>query len=190
MTSIIIFAPVLFYRLLIFRSFFALGGQLIILHGNDNGIAFFYLICQNHLGCQGLHVLLDITLQRPCTVDRIISIVHDILHSFLRQTDGQLLILQTSVQIGNDQMNDTADIIFGQRLEQDRLIQTVQKFRTEMSPQVVHDCRLCLRLDGAVFVDTVQQIACADVGGHDQYGILEVYSTTLRIGDTPIIQYL
>ena len=65
MTSIIIFAPVLFYRLLIFRSFFALGGQLIILHGNDNGIAFFYLICQNHLGCQGLHVLLDITLQRP-----------------------------------------------------------------------------------------------------------------------------
>ena len=43
MTSIIIFAPVLFYRLLIFRSFFALGGQLIILHGNDNGIAFFYL---------------------------------------------------------------------------------------------------------------------------------------------------
>ena len=106
MTSIIIFAPVLFYRLLIFRSFFALGGQLIILHGNDNGIAFFYLICQDHLGCQGLHVLLDITLQRPCTVDRIISIVHDILHSFLRQTDGQLLILQTSVQIGNDQMND------------------------------------------------------------------------------------
>ena len=47
MTSIIIFAPVLFYRLLIFRSFFALGGQLIILHGNDNGIAFFYLICQD-----------------------------------------------------------------------------------------------------------------------------------------------
>ena len=46
MTSIIIFAPVLFYRLLIFRSFFALGGQLIILHGNDNGIAFFYLICR------------------------------------------------------------------------------------------------------------------------------------------------
>ena len=119
MTSIIIFAPVLFYRLLIFRSFFALGGQLIILHGNDNGIAFFYLICQDHLGCQGLHVLLDITLQRPCTVDRIISIVHDILHSFLRQTDGQLLILQTSVQIGNDQMNDAADIVLGQRLEQD-----------------------------------------------------------------------
>ena len=115
MTSIIIFAPVLFYRLLIFQSLFALGGQLIILHGNDNGIAFFYLICQDHLGCQGLHVLLDITLQRPCTVDRIISIVHDILHSFLRQTDGQLLILQTSVQIGNDQMNDAADIVLGQR---------------------------------------------------------------------------
>ena len=153
-------------------------------------IIIFYLICQNHLGCQGLHVLLDITLQRPCTVDRIISIVHDILHSFLRQTDGQLLILQTSVQIGNDQMNDAADIVLGQRLEQDRLIQTVQKFRTEMSPQVVHDCRLCLRLDGAVFVDTVQQIACADVGGHDQYGILKVYGTTLRIRDTAVIQYL
>ena len=59
-----------------------------------------------------------------------------------------------------------------------------------MSTQIVHDCCLCLRFDGAVFVDTVQQIACADVGGHDQYGILEVYSTTLRIGDTPIIQYL
>ena len=66
MTSIIIFAPVLFYRLLIFRSFFALGGQLIILHGNDNGIAFFYLICQDHLGCQGLHVLLDITRMECC----------------------------------------------------------------------------------------------------------------------------
>ena len=87
-------------------------------------------------------------------------------------------------------MNDAADIVLGQRLEQDRLIQTVQKFRTEMSPQVVHDCRLCLRLDGAVFVDTVQQIACADVGGHDQYGILKVYGTTLRIRDTAVIQYL
>ena len=59
-----------------------------------------------------------------------------------------------------------------------------------MCTQVVHDCCLCLRLDGAVFVNAVQQVACTDVGGHDQDGILEVYSTTLRIGDTPIIQYL
>ena len=87
-------------------------------------------------------------------------------------------------------MNDAADIVLGQRLEQDCLIQTVQKLRTEMCPQIIHDCCLCFRLDGTVFIDTVQQITCADIGGHDQYGILKVYGTTLRIRDTAVIQYL
>ena len=34
-------------------------------------------------------------------------------------------------------MNDTADIIFGQRLEQDRLIQTVQELRPERVRQLL-----------------------------------------------------
>ena len=132
MTSIIIFAPVLFYRLLIFRSFFALGGQLIILHGNDNGITFFYLICQDHLGCQGLHVLLDITLSKA--VHRRPDHKHCPRYTAYASSDqtGWSAAYPPDVcSDRHDQMNDAADIVLGQRLEQDCLIQTVQKLRTE-----------------------------------------------------------
>ena len=87
-------------------------------------------------------------------------------------------------------MDNATDVVLGQRLEEDRFIQSVQELRTEVCTQVIHDCRFCLRLDRTVLVDAVQQIACTDVGSHDQDGILEVNRTSLGIGDTTVIQYL
>ena len=59
-----------------------------------------------------------------------------------------------------------------------------------MSAQIIHNLFLGFFLDLTIFINTIQQIRRSDIGGHDQDRILEVYSTSLGIGNTAIIQYL
>ena len=59
-----------------------------------------------------------------------------------------------------------------------------------MSTQVILYHLSRFRFDAAILFDTIQQIGRTDVRCHDQDRILEVYGTTLRIGDPAIIQYL
>ena len=87
-------------------------------------------------------------------------------------------------------MDNTADIVLRERLEQDRFIKTVQKLRTERTSQFLHHMCLSVRFDVAVVVNAVEQVLCTDVGGHDQDRILKVNRPALRIRDAPVIQHL
>ena len=60
-------------------------------------------------------------------------------------------------------MDDISDIVLGERLEHDDLIQTVQKLRSEMTTQLIHNRFLALRIDIAVFVNALQQMRGAKV---------------------------
>ena len=59
-----------------------------------------------------------------------------------------------------------------------------------MSLQFFHDCLLAVLADIAMIINAVQQIAGADVGCHDQDGVLKVHRPPLGIGNPPIIQHL
>ena len=95
-----------------------------------------------------------------------------------------------TVYIFDQQINNRADIGLRQWLEHNDLIQPVQKFRSEMSFQVIHCHFLTLFVNRSVFFDALQQIICSDIGGHDQDRILEIDRASLRICDSSVIKYL
>ena len=108
-------------------------------------------------GCQRLHILLQITLQRSCTVDRIISAVDAELLCGVCQTDTDLPVRESPVQVLKKQVNDTRNILLRQRLEHDRLVKTVQEFRPEMRPQFILYHRECALADLAVLINAIQK---------------------------------
>ena len=59
-------------------------------------------------------------------------------------------------------VEDYVDIL-RQWLEQDRFIQTVQKFRSEMIPKIIHNRCFRFRFDTAVRINAIQQIISADI---------------------------
>ena len=59
-----------------------------------------------------------------------------------------------------------------------------------MSTQVIHNLFLSFWFDLAVFINSLKKIRGTNVGGHDQNGILKVYSSALRICNSSIVQYL
>jgi len=169
---------------------FCADSKLSVFHIQHNGISGMYITGKDLLGCQCLHIILEITFQRTRTVNRIITIVHYHLFGSICKLQGKFLVSQTVTEFLYHQINDLANVILGQWLEHDDLIQTVQKLRTEMSTEISHNLLLCFRFDISFLVDTVKKIRRTNVGSHDQNGILEVNSTSLRICDTSIIQYL
>ena len=82
------------------------------------------------------------------------------------------------------------DIILRQRLKENDLIQTIQKLRTERSPQICHRLVSCLLTDGSVFLNALQQISGANIRSQDQDRVFEINGSALGIRDTSIIQYL
>ena len=135
-------------------------------------------------------MLLQISLQRPGAVHRVVTVFHHKGFGRLRQFHGQLPVRQTFVQLLHQKVHDIADIVPGQRFKQDNLIQTVQKLRPEMRPQIVHRHGLRLRPDAAVLIDAVQQILGADVGSHDDNRILKVNGLAGRVRNPSVIQHL
>ena len=148
-------------------------------------------ITAKNISCHhGFHIFLKVSLQRSCTIDRIISVLYNVCLGCICKLDLKFLVLQSLVHICQHQIHNVSDVIFRQRFEQDDLIQTVQKLWSEVSSQVTHYLFLTLRTDIAFLVNAFQQIAGTNVGGHDQNRVLEVHSSSLGIGNTTIIQYL
>ena len=131
--------------------------QMIAFRRNidHNRGSFFYLICKNDTCSQCFHILLKVTFQRTCTIYRIISMIRNKCLSSICKTQLQLSVCQTFVQVCYSQINNTADIILSQRLEQDHFVQTVQKLRSEVGLQIIHDHLSCFFTDIAVFINSL-----------------------------------
>ena len=95
--------------------------QLAVFHCDQDRVTHLYLICQDQLCRQRFHIFLDITLQRTRAINRIICVVYNELLRIRAEFDRKLLIFQTMIQVCDNQIDNTADVILRQRLEQDDL---------------------------------------------------------------------
>ena len=138
--------------------------QLSIHNLNQDRIAHAHTIRENQLRSQCLHMFLQVTFQRPCTVHRIVTIFDNECLGFIGQGNGKFLICQTFIDICNEQVDDSADVALCQRLKQYSLIQSVQELRSEMRTKIMHHCCLCLRADHSVRIDSVKQVLGTDIG--------------------------
>ena len=142
------------------------------IHGDDGagGDAALQQLAAEH----GLHGVLHIAAQGTGTKLGVIGLVHNELLGGIRQMAGDLLVSQAAVELVNLQVDDLGDVLLGQRLVEDNLIQTVQELRTEGPPQQGFYPLLGGGVNLAVGADTGQQLLRAQVGGQNQNGVLKV----------------
>ena len=113
---------------------------------------------KNLLRSKCFHIILQITFQRSCTIYRIIAIFNYLCSGCICQFQRKFLICQTVTELFDHQVYYAANIFFCQWLEHDNFIQTVQKFRTEMSTQVIHNLFLSFWFYFTFFINTIKKI--------------------------------
>ena len=71
------------------------------------------LAADDGTGEQGFDLRLNETLQGSCTVGGIVSRVNDKLLCFVAQFNAYLSVLQTLVEVSNQKIYDTVDVVLG-----------------------------------------------------------------------------
>ena len=110
---------------LLFLRVHCRGCQFSVLLVNLDHVPGTHAVGQNQSGCQRLHVLLQIPLQRPCAVNRVVAVLYNELLCAVSESDGQLSVGQTLIHILHQKADNASDIALCQRLEHDNLVQTV-----------------------------------------------------------------
>ena len=88
-----------------------------------------------------LELLLYRTLQRPRPVYRVEPDLYQLVHESIADLELELALRQTRPQPGELYRRDTTDLRLQQRVEHHRLVDTVDKLRTEMLGNHAHHCR-------------------------------------------------
>ena len=138
-------------------------------------------------------MLLDIPLDRSCSVRGIVSCVRDKLFGRVREPDRDLSVLKSLVEVRDDQIDDARNIILAQRREEDDLVKPVEKLRTEMRVKKLHNGILGLLADLFRFrmaVQICQDLLRSDIGSHDQDRVLKVDGPSLGVRDPAIVENL
>ena len=76
-----------------------------------DAVARLQFVAKDHFGYHGLDILLDIPLQRTCTINRIITMICDVILCSRCQLKCQFLCLKTLIQTADQDINDTADVV-------------------------------------------------------------------------------
>ena len=104
------------------------------------GVALGIAALNDGLGDQGLHAALDEPLDGTCTINTVVGRIDDEVLGGGGDLQLEVLaLLHALAQILQLQIHDLAHLVLGQTLVVDDLIQTVQKFGTELALQQLFD---------------------------------------------------
>ena len=109
---------------------------------------------------------------------------------FLADIERDAPISQTRAQRDQQEVDDAPDLAGLQRLEQHHVVDAIEQLGTEVPPQLGHHLIARRIQDHAVPGDAVEQQRRADVGGHDDDGVLEVDRATLTVGRATVVEDL
>ena len=117
---------------------------------------------------------------------RIESLVGQFLQGFIRPGEFDLnLFFQTLTEAFQEDGCDTLYLVFLQSLEDDDIVDTVEKFRTEVLFEEVTDL-----LVGLVRNPAFPKFMRTEVTGHDDDGVLEVDDPALAVGQAAVVENL
>ena len=88
---------------------------------------------------QRFHAALEIPAQRTRAVERIVAALDDKLLRPVGDAELERAIGQTLSEPFDHDVDDAGEVVFRERLEEDHLIETVQKLRAERAVQLAHD---------------------------------------------------
>ena len=97
----------------------------------------------------------------------------------------ELLLTEASGETGELDVDNLADFLVGESVEDDDLVDAVQKLRAEVATKRLHDA-----LVPFLHSQILHDVLAADITRHDDNGVLEVHSATLTIGDPSVVKDL
>ena len=133
---------------------------------------------------------LEESLDRSCTVRRIIAFSCDQFLCRICQLQCDLAFFKTPFDILHSQSDDFNYLRLCQRREHYDIIDTIEEFRSKIFLGFVFNLLLDRILNASVRLDTIDKITAADVRCHYNYSIFEIYCSALIVCKSAIIQKL
>ena len=175
------------------RPFLALGGGVV--HVDHDGLADPELLPQDPLGERVLHQLLDGPPQRAGPQLGVVALLGQQVAGGRGQLDGQPLGLQLHRGAGQHEVDDLDDLLAGELVEDDHLVDAVEELGAEVGlERLVHLGLHALVGDGLGGLGEAHrglaQVGRPQVRGHDQHGVLEVHRAALGVGQPAVLEDL
>src|SRR4029450_6135346 len=136
------------------------------------------LAADDGLGERVLHVLLDGTPELPGAVSRVVPLLHEEIEGRRGGLHRDALVGQLGVHPLHHEADDVGDVLAGEAVEHDGVVDAVDELRPERALELLHDPALHLLVGGIVALgDEAGRYALADearpeVRRHDQDGVL------------------
>ena len=143
---------------------------------------------EDEFGQRILHVFLDHALERTRPVGGIIALGGKPIARVRLQRDDDLAIRQKLVEPFHLDIDDGTHLVPLEAVEQDDLVDPVEKFRPEMGTDDTH--HILAHLVRVLPFGLVDEEVGTEIGGHHNQRIAEIDRTALTIRQTPVIQHL
>src|SRR3954447_16957485 len=137
-----------------------------------------------------LDLALDEAPQRARAVDRVVALARDERARRLGDLEREPPVGEAGAGAGELEVDDLLDLLEGERLEEDDLVDAVEELGAEARSQLGHHALARVLADLAVLVDPVEQVHRADVRRHDDDRVAEVDRAALGIGQAAVVEQL
>src|SRR6478736_5400330 len=171
------------------RLALALGVDLDVLAGRE-------VPEQDPLRQGVLDLALDGAAQRTRTEHGAVALLGEQVLGGLRELHAHVLVLEPLVELGDLEVDDLDDLVAAQVREDDGVVDTVEELGPEVLLELVGDLGLHpLVVRAAVGSGREAHVGLGDVpraevGRHDDDGVLEVDHPTLRVGEAAVLEHL
>src|SRR5215213_720198 len=133
-----------------------------------------------------LNQRLNCALQWSSTVCRVVTFAHQKRFRRRLQHEHHVALVQHCRQTLKLHIDDLADLFARELVEDDDVVDTIQKLRFEMQPQLLNDSFTHLLLITFRRLDLTR----AEVRSHDQNGVLEIDCSTFRVRQSAVVKNL
>src|SRR3954453_13838161 len=154
-------------------------------------------LAQDFVGERVLDVALDRAAQRTGAHRGVPTLVDQQVLGLVGQIQLQLVLGDLDADAVDHQIDDLLDLVLGELVEDDHLVDPVEELRPEDFFQVAHDPVLHVAVghaglvgDGEPDRGVLRDLAGADVRGHDHDRVAEVDGATLGVGEAPVLEDL
>ena len=131
---------------------------------------------------------LDGTLDGSCTEVGVVALLGQQFHCRVLHLQGDAVLLEHLPDTVELQPYHLLDLAVGEGVEDDGLVYSVQELGPDgLLQQVEHLLAGALEVLGRLGI--LEELA-AQVTGHDDDGVLEVDSASLRVGETSVVEHL
>src|SRR5437588_7528354 len=125
-------------------------------------------------------------LQGARAVERVVALAREQLFGRVVEFETHVALLQHSAQAFELNLDDVADLLARELVEDDYVVNAVQELRLEVLAQDLCDGLAHLLL----VVAHLLNLPRAEVRGHNQDGVLEVNRAPLRVGEPSVVENL